>query len=131
LFKKVSFCFIGSITIVVFYFVSFFYFIMLFTHWKVEYSVPNITYNYENFKSDRKAKFYFLSDLVFNFIHKYCFRRVLYHYISFLFRKRLILSCIQFKNSFFRDTSYFDTVKLKNDFVIKTNLNKYKINIKW
>lgn len=66
---------------------------MLFINWRRHFDVPNLVYYSNIFKRDRKAKFYFLSDIVFKLIHNYCFRRVLVYYMSYLLKKRWLYSC--------------------------------------
>jgi len=105
---------------------------LLFINWRKHYDVPSSIYSYNTFKQNRKAKFFFLSDFVFKLIHKYCFRRVFYYYIEYLFNKRLLNSCIHLTSLLYNKHLYIKHIKSNLRYTQPNlkNLTLHKINSK-
>ena len=92
---------------------------MLFINWRKHYDVPNIIAFHNNFKSNRKAKFFFLSDLVLKLINRYCFRRVLYYYIDYIYNKRLIEHSKNINDNLYGKKSYYSHILYNESHYIK------------
>ena len=115
---------------------------MLIVNWKKHYYIPTIFYNEPRFTSTRKGKFFFLSDLVFRIIHKFCFRIALFFYIRYIFFFRFQKTC-KYLNTFFLkskspDVHFFNNTQqliqkkflfLKNIFLFHTVFNVLKKNL--
>jgi len=69
-------------------------------NWKKHYHVPGLFFNDIRFTSTRKGKFYYLSDLVYRIIHKFCLKLCLYYYVRYSFFYRFQKSCININNNF-------------------------------
>lgn len=79
---------------------------MLIVNWKKHYHVPGLFFNDIRFTSTRKGKFYYLSDLVFRVIHKFCLKVCLYYYIRYSFFYRFKKTCLHINRSFTSKTSF-------------------------
>lgn len=107
---------------------------MLFINWRRHYDVPNLIYYSNIFKRDRKAKFYYLSDLVFKLIHRYCFRRVLAYYLHYLFKKRWLDSCENLTTLVVSSNKYSNSVSLVKNYrskIYKTSIHFIKNVLKY
>jgi len=107
---------------------------MLFISWRKHYNVPDKIYS-NKLKQDRKTKFLFLSNFVFKLIHKYCIKRVLYHYIIFLFEKRLNKKIIEinFNKNVLNNNKNELLLSLKSKFLLNKhifeNISKNKLTL--